>query len=102
MGCYPFSFLLHTKVTLHSIKMSDYEHAKPAAHGLDNGWDHIAQTRTSNAHQQGTLHDAHQATVSQVARPEFMKLGNPGPLGLLAFAITTFVVGLYECGAGYE
>lgn len=82
--------------------MSDHEHAKLAAHGLDNGWDHIAQTRTSSAHQHGILHDAHQATVSQVARPEFMKLGNPGPLGLLAFAITTFVVGLYECGAGYE
>ncbi|KAJ5626102.1 hypothetical protein N7510_002411 [Penicillium lagena] len=43
---------------------------------------------------------AHIHTVSQVARPEFMKLANPGPLGLLAFAITTFVVGLYECGAG--
>jgi hypothetical protein len=42
----------------------------------------------------------HLATVSQVAHPEFMKLANPGPLGLLAFAITTFVVGLYECGAG--
>ncbi|KAI1829301.1 hypothetical protein DTO027I6_9812 [Penicillium roqueforti] len=43
---------------------------------------------------------AHQATVSQVAQPQFMKLANPGPLGLLSFAITTFVVGLYECGAG--
>lgn len=72
--------------------MSEHENPKPAAHGLDSG---------SNAHQHGTLHDVHQATVSQVARPEFMKLGNPGPLGLLAFAITTFVVGLYECGAGY-
>lgn len=81
--------------------MSEHENAKPAAHRLDNGWDHIAQSRTRSAHQHGTIHDAHQATVSQVARPEFMKLGNPGPLGLLAFAITTFVVGLYECGAGY-
>ncbi|OKP10928.1 Ammonia transport outward protein 2 [Penicillium subrubescens] len=42
----------------------------------------------------------HQQTVSQVAAPVFTKLGNPGPLGLLAFAITTFVVGLLECGAG--
>ncbi|KAJ5818224.1 hypothetical protein N7474_003815 [Penicillium riverlandense] len=42
----------------------------------------------------------HLSTVSQVSRPEFMKLANPGPLGLLAFAITTFIVGLYECGAG--
>ncbi|CEJ61060.1 hypothetical protein PMG11_09605 [Penicillium brasilianum] len=42
----------------------------------------------------------HQATVSQVSAPVFTQLGNPGPLGLLAFAITTFVVGLLECGAG--
>lgn len=42
-----------------------------------------------------------QQTVSQVAAPVFTKLGNPGPLGLLSFAITTFVVGLLECGAGY-
>lgn len=40
------------------------------------------------------------AMVSQVLQPQYMKLANPGPLGLLAFAITTFVVGLYECGAG--
>ena len=53
--------------------------------------------------QLGGLEDAfHQPTVSQVAHPEFTKLGNPGPLGLLSFAITTFIVGLYECGAGYE
>lgn len=42
-----------------------------------------------------------QSTVSQVTAPVFTKLGNPGPLGLLSFAITTFVVGLLECGAGY-
>lgn len=46
-------------------------------------------------------HVVHQPTVSQVAQPGFTKLANPGPLGLLSFAITTFVVGLYECGAGY-
>jgi hypothetical protein len=39
-------------------------------------------------------------TVSQVPTPPFMKLANPGPLGLLGFAITTFILGLYECGAG--
>ncbi|KAL1850035.1 hypothetical protein Plec18167_008264 [Paecilomyces lecythidis] len=39
-------------------------------------------------------------TVSQVLAPPYMKLGNPGPLGLLGFAVTTFVLGLYECGAG--
>lgn len=39
-------------------------------------------------------------TVSQVPHPEFMKLANPGPLGLIGFALTTFVLGLYQCGAG--
>ena len=39
-------------------------------------------------------------TVSQVPLPPFTKLANPGPLGLIGFAITTFVLGLYECGAG--
>lgn len=39
-------------------------------------------------------------TVSQVPRPPFMKLANPGPLGLIGFALTTFVLGLYQCGAG--
>jgi len=39
-------------------------------------------------------------TVSQVPVPPFEKLANPGPLGLLGFAVTTFVLGLYECGAG--
>jgi succinate-acetate transporter protein len=41
-------------------------------------------------------------TVSHVHEPPYMKLANPGPLGLLGFAITTFVLGLYECGAGYD
>ena len=40
------------------------------------------------------------AMVSQVPQPQYMKLANPGPLGLLSFAITTFALGLYECGAG--
>ncbi|KAF2176028.1 hypothetical protein K469DRAFT_723390 [Zopfia rhizophila CBS 207.26] len=40
------------------------------------------------------------ATVSQVPNPEFMKLVNRGPLGLIGFALTTFVLGLYQCGAG--
>lgn len=39
-------------------------------------------------------------TVSQVPQPTFMKLANPGPLGLISFALTTFVLGLYQCGAG--
>lgn len=43
----------------------------------------------------------HQATVSQVYDPQFFKVANPGPLGLISFALTTFVLGLYQCGAGW-
>lgn len=39
-------------------------------------------------------------TVSQVPFPPYQKLANPGPLGLISFAVTTFVLGLYQCGAG--
>ncbi|EHK43913.1 uncharacterized protein TrAtP1_008361 [Trichoderma atroviride] len=42
----------------------------------------------------------HQAMVSQVYQPTLGKIGNPGPLGLIGFALTTFVLGLYQCGAG--
>ena len=41
----------------------------------------------------------HQSMVSQVYNPSF-KAANPGPLGLISFALTTFVLGLYQCGAG--
>ncbi|PHH77688.1 hypothetical protein CDD82_3399 [Ophiocordyceps australis] len=42
----------------------------------------------------------HQSTVSQVTNPQFFKIANPGPLGQISFALTTFVLGLYQCGAG--
>ncbi|CAM1504070.1 Fc.00g016610.m01.CDS01 [Cosmosporella sp. VM-42] len=42
----------------------------------------------------------HQSMVSQVYNPPFYKVANPGPLGLMSFALTTFVLGLYNCGAG--
>lgn len=38
--------------------------------------------------------------VSQVPNAPFEKLGNPGPLGLFSFAVTTFMLGLFKCGAG--
>ncbi|KAJ5598910.1 hypothetical protein N7510_011860 [Penicillium lagena] len=41
-----------------------------------------------------------ESTVSQVLLPQYTKLANPGPLGVLSFAITTLTLGLYECGAG--
>lgn len=52
------------------------------------------ETRQDPSSRQGAL-------VSQVLQPQYMKLANPGPLGLLSFALTTFALGLYECGAGY-
>lgn len=48
----------------------------------------------------GAAKPQHTTTVSQVPIPPFEKLANPGPLGLIGFAVTTFVLGLYECGAG--
>lgn len=42
----------------------------------------------------------HTSMVSQVLNPPYTKLANPGPLGLIGFALTTFVLGLYQCGAG--
>lgn len=42
----------------------------------------------------------HQATVSQVYAP-MSRPGNPGPLGLISFALTTFCLGFYQCGVGY-
>lgn len=43
----------------------------------------------------------HQSTVSQVYDPSFFKIANPGPLGLISFALTTMVLGLFQCGIGY-
>jgi len=42
----------------------------------------------------------YQHTVSQVPSAPMSNLANPGPLGLIGFAMTTFVLGLYQCGAG--
>lgn len=38
--------------------------------------------------------------VSHVYNPPYYKIANPGPLGLISFALTTFALGLYNCGAG--
>jgi hypothetical protein len=42
----------------------------------------------------------HTTTVSQVPVPLFGKLSNPDSLGLIGFALTTFVLGFYQCRAG--
>lgn len=42
----------------------------------------------------------HTVDTSQPAFPVYhRKIGNPTPLGLMGFATTTWVLGLYECGA---
>jgi len=61
------------------------------------------QTYTNGRYQNDNMDGIipkHQATISQVYNPDFFKIGNPGPLGLISFALTTFVLGLYQCGAG--
>ncbi|OAX81120.1 hypothetical protein ACJ72_04541 [Emergomyces africanus] len=49
---------------------------------------------------EGILNQRRQHTVSLVPNPSYRQPANPGPLGLLGFATTTFVMGLYQCGAG--
>jgi len=60
-------------------------------------------THTNGHHHHGHtggILPRHQGTVSQVTDPQYFSVGNPGPLGLLGFAVTTFVLGLYQIGAG--
>lgn len=64
------------------------------------------RTRYEHSHHSGgnvpvsKLPPQHQGTISQVYNPDFFKVANPGPLGLISFAITTFCLGLYQCGVG--
>lgn len=68
-----------------------------------NGHDTLPGHETSNGHHYSdgiATTKPHQSTVSQVFHPTLGKIANPGPLGLISFALTTFVLGLYQCGAG--
>ncbi|KAI6780228.1 uncharacterized protein J7T54_003007 [Emericellopsis cladophorae] len=49
-----------------------------------------------NGHDPELGHGAHRSTVSQVRDPQFFKVANPGPLGLISFAITTLCLGFYH------
>lgn len=89
--------------------MSDTREANPTAMDTTESGSsqfHLQKERQSTFHaENGAVaslpqREAHIHTVSQVPLPPYQKLANPGPLGLLAFALTTFVLGLYECGAG--
>lgn len=85
------------------VKMAANIHTSDTAghQQYTNGHD----TNINGQHQQqpghtGVLPKPHQSMVSQVYDPTFFKIANPGPLGLISFALTTFVLGLYQCGAG--
>ncbi|KAM0561787.1 hypothetical protein ACHAPJ_002958 [Fusarium lateritium] len=68
---------------------------KEEGHYHCNHPNHYYDGRTGN-----NVQKPHQSMVSQVYNPSFFKVANPGPLGLISFALTTFVLGLYQCGAG--
>ncbi|KAF4126196.1 uncharacterized protein GMORB2_1442 [Geosmithia morbida] len=41
-----------------------------------------------------------QGTISHVYQPSFLKAANPGPLGLISFAVSGFTLALYQLGVG--
>ncbi|MCO5603718.1 hypothetical protein L7F22_057869 [Adiantum nelumboides] len=67
-------------------------------HGRDAGTNGHHASYDMEANLPGPLPKAHRGTVSQVYDPSFFKIANPGPLGLISFALTTFVLGFYQCG----
>lgn len=71
-------------------------------HGHDHGTNghHAAYDMEANHPAPVPGHKPHRSTVSQVYDPSFFKIANPGPLGLISFALTTFVLGFYQCGVG--
>jgi len=69
-------------------------------HGRDAGANGHHASYDMEANLPGPLPKAHRGTVSQVYDPSFFKIANPGPLGLISFALTTFVLGFYQCGVG--
>jgi hypothetical protein len=76
--------------------MATQDHIHSPAGGMQDGHDY----HPVNGEDLNARVPKHTGLVSQVPTPPFVKLGNPGPLGLIGFALTTFVLGLYQCGAG--
>jgi len=63
----------------------------------------MASTNAAAAPTNGHHHDrdaAHHTKFTDTAPTAVPGRANPGPLGLISFALTTFVLGLYQCGAG--
>ncbi|KAK5995568.1 Ammonia transport outward protein 2 [Cladobotryum mycophilum] len=83
--------------TDHAGQYSDGGHTMHNGHHANghhtNGYDYAGSSGDMG-------NKPHQSMVSQVFQPRLGKIGNPGPLGLIGFALTTFVLGLYQCGAG--
>jgi hypothetical protein len=79
-----------------AVSADEQQYRAGTEQGYTNGHDYA----NGQGSRDGVLSKPHQSTVSQVYDPQFFKLGNPGPLGLISFALTTFVLGLYQCGAG--
>ncbi|KAF3483876.1 Gpr1 family protein [Arthroderma uncinatum] len=57
----------------------------------------VSQTECSSLYE---LQEHKVPIVSHASSPPFNKLANPSPLGLFGFAVTAFVAGMYNCGAG--
>lgn len=82
----------------HDVTTHDYANGK-----YSNGQNAPPNPPNANGqwhYESNSVGKPHQSMVSQVYNPSFYKIANPGPLGLISFALTTFVLGLYQCGAG--
>ena len=77
---------------------NDYVHGhnEPGTNGYHHG-NYDAETAEVIP---GPSSKPHRSTVSQVYDPSFFKIANPGPLGLISFALTTLVLGFYQAGVG--
>lgn len=90
-------------ITEHQVPQNQGYAHDGYAHGT-NGVNSAGGAPVSNGHY-GHGHGSHvpsvprQSMVSQVYNPTVGKVGNPGPLGLISFALTTFVLGIYQAGA---
>jgi hypothetical protein len=80
---------------------SEHKHFNHGADRNVNGHDYASFMETGDNGLVPGLSPKRRATVSQVYDPSFFKIANPGPLGLFSFALTTFVLGFYQCGVGY-
>ena len=70
--------------------MSDIESRVESKVVLPDVYEPVKQRYDEDRHQQGKL----RGTLSQ----QYVAVANPGPLGLCAFALTTFVLSCYNAG----